>query len=214
MADCVRIDFTVCRNRDDAGKVEFYDGIASHYDRDYGTNTRTGPSVLAAGLGTYVVDNRQCVEILDVAAGTGAVAIELQKLGFVVIDALDPSPGMLDKARSKAIYRNYLCQFLTAEPSDTPDDSYDCVVMCSAIGSGHLPPGAIMETHRITRPGGFIAIAANIKNMHKEFGDCRQEFQAVFDSLHNAGKWTNVTEQTFPNYNGESDGILLIFKVS
>ncbi|XP_060067165.1 methyltransferase-like protein 27 [Ylistrum balloti] len=209
-------DWSVYKTKDNVQKVQYYNDIATMYDKDYGTDRRTGPFFAAAGLGACVVDEerRKSVRILDVAAGTGTVALELQKLGFAEIDALDPSPGMLDQARTKGVYKNMICQFLTEQPCDIPTGSYDCVVMCSAIGCGHVPAGAFAEIHRITRPGGFIVLAANSKMLNKETGECRQEFCQVFDSLEAQGKWIKVTEKTFPNYSGDFDGVLMTFRAS
>ena len=41
------------------------------------------------------------------------VYFQLLKLGFRIIDGLDPSIGMLDKAKEKNVYRTYICDFLT-----------------------------------------------------------------------------------------------------
>ncbi|XP_033734340.1 methyltransferase-like protein 27 isoform X1 [Pecten maximus] len=208
-------DWTVYTSMDSTEKIEYYNEIASMYDTDYGTDRRRGPFATAAALGACVKDEnqRKSVRILDVAAGTGIVGEELQKLGFTEIDALDPSPGMLDHARKKGVYTNFLCQFLTEKPCDIQTGSYDCVVMCSAIGSGHVPAEAFLEIQRITRPGGFVVLAANAKDLHKDYGNCRQEFCRLFDTLEAHGKWVKVTEKTFPCYNGEIDGILMTFRV-
>lgn len=40
---------------------------------------------------------------------------QLRKSGFQKIDALDPSKGMLEKAKEKNLYRNYVCELLTKE---------------------------------------------------------------------------------------------------
>jgi hypothetical protein len=39
----------------------------------------------------------------------------MTKHGFRIIDALDPSIGMLDKAKEKNLYRTYICDFLTTK---------------------------------------------------------------------------------------------------
>ncbi|KAK3103235.1 hypothetical protein FSP39_017711 [Pinctada imbricata] len=62
--------------------------------------------------------------MLDIGAGTGLVAEELQKHGFKTMDALDASSGMLQKAREKGIYRNLICETITAEPLDIPKETF------------------------------------------------------------------------------------------
>ena len=55
---------------------------------------------------------------------------QLKKLGFKRIDGLDPSEEMLNRARDRNLYENYLQEFLTAEPLNIPDSKS----WCAAIG--------------------------------------------------------------------------------
>ncbi|KAK3104204.1 hypothetical protein FSP39_025284, partial [Pinctada imbricata] len=76
-----------------------------------------GPQVTAEQLAEEVsMDKRSSYRVLDVGAGTGLVAEELNKLGFLNIDALEPSADMLRDAREKDVYSEYLQMFLTKEP--------------------------------------------------------------------------------------------------
>lgn len=42
--------------------------------------------------------------------------LQLTKIGFKIIDALEPSSGMLEKAREKGLYRKYICEAIGTEP--------------------------------------------------------------------------------------------------
>ena len=101
--------------------------------------------------------NVATVRILDVAAGTGLVGVELAKLGFKNIDALDYSQEMLDLAKEKGpirqnyktkyhnvllpgCYQNYICApFGNTIPDGMKARSYDCVIMLGGFAAGHLP---------------------------------------------------------------------------
>ena len=37
-----------------------------------------------------------------------------------MIDALEPSSGMLEKAREKGVYRKHFCEYMTEDPLDIP----------------------------------------------------------------------------------------------
>jgi len=52
----------------------------------------------AAVLKAFPHKRKEEIKIIDVAAGTGLVGVELFKLGFTRIDALDSSQGMLNEA--------------------------------------------------------------------------------------------------------------------
>jgi hypothetical protein len=44
----------------------------------------------------------------------------MYKRGFRIFDALEPSSGMLDIAKQKGLYRNYICEAISEEPLDIP----------------------------------------------------------------------------------------------
>lgn len=44
----------------------------------------------------------------------------MRKMGFKIFDALDPSPGMLEAAKQKGLYRNYICETVSKEQLNLP----------------------------------------------------------------------------------------------
>ena len=59
--------------------------------------------------------------ILDVGAGTGLVGEYLKKRGFCNLDALEPSLGMLEVAKTKNVYKNLHSDRIDAfEPTSLP----------------------------------------------------------------------------------------------
>jgi demethylmenaquinone methyltransferase/2-methoxy-6-polyprenyl-1,4-benzoquinol methylase len=92
---------------------------------------------------------------LDVATGTGDLAIELASRGGDVVGS-DFSEGMLERARVKA-------PGLTWEQADAmalpyPDDAFDAVTVgFGARNFGDLPQG-LREMVRVVKPGGRVVI--------------------------------------------------------
>lgn len=93
-------------------------------------------------------------KILDVAAGTGLLGIELSKHGYRNIDALDMSQKMLNQARVKKIYRNFICTTMTDQQIPIiATGEYDALTCCASMGAGHVGPSALEEMIRVTKPG-------------------------------------------------------------
>lgn len=101
--------------------------------------------------------------ILDVGAGTGAVAEALLQKARFCIEATDISEEMLKVADSKNIYKRSFFSDLTKEIPVT-NSSYDGVVSSGTFTHGHVGPSSISELVRITKPGGLITISINEKH--------------------------------------------------
>ena len=101
--------------------------------------------------------------ILDVGAGTGAVAEALLQKAKFCIEATDISKEMLKVADSKNIYKRSFFSDLTKEIPVT-NSSYDGIVSSGTFTHGHVGPSSISELVRITKPGGLITISINEKH--------------------------------------------------
>ena len=101
--------------------------------------------------------------ILDVGAGTGALAEALLQKRKFIVEATDISAEMLEIAKSKNIYTRSFLSDLTREiPAD--DNTYDGVVSSGIFTHGHVGPSAMRELVRVTKPGGLITISVNEKH--------------------------------------------------
>ena len=96
-------------------------------------------------------------QLLDVACGTGLVAVEAVKiLGTAEhITCLDPSSGMLAVARGKLA-----AHFVQgrAEQMPLPDEGFDFLTMGYALRHVTSLQAAFREYHRVLRPGGRLLI--------------------------------------------------------
>lgn len=99
--------------------------------------------------------------VLDVACGTGNVAITAARRGARVT-GLDITPAMLEDARKNAVIADVDVDWHEGDAVDLPfdDDAFDATLSCV----GHMfanPPGlAAAEQVRVTRSGGQIAFTS------------------------------------------------------
>jgi SAM-dependent methyltransferase len=168
--------------KDQQELVERYDESADVYDEAMSQDVGwSGHIELAAVVGRYVAPD---AAMLDAGAGTGMLGDELAKLGFSNMDANDLSPGMLERARGKGIYKD--CRVMElGKPLDYADDSYDAVAACGVFTPNHAPANSLDEMIRITKPGGLVLYTLRAD-------ETPVDFPPKHDELTNAGAWTLV----------------------
>lgn len=114
--------------------------------------------------------------VLDVGAGTGAVAMHLRAAGIAPIDGTDISPEMLAVAAQRQVYRRLFEGDVTAR-LDVADGTYAGVVSAGTFTLGHVGPDALDELLRVAAPGALFAIS--IHRAHFE----NAGFSAKLDSM-------------------------------
>lgn len=99
-------------------------------------------------------------ELLDVATGSGNVAIEAARRGAVTT-GLDLAPELLQTARERAAAAGLDITWVTGDAESLPfaDGSFDCAT--SAFGVMFAPRHAVAarELTRVLRPGGRFVLA-------------------------------------------------------
>ncbi|SDU48722.1 class I SAM-dependent methyltransferase [Stappia sp. ES.058] len=139
-----------------------YRDWAQSYDAD----TVDGMGYVAPEQAAEVLADRLdgAAMILDAGCGTGLVgeALSRQKTSGVMIDGIDLSAGMLERAAQKNVYRKLSEADLT-KPLDLAKDSYDGVVSVGVFTSGHVGPLAMDELARIARPGAPVVVTVHEK---------------------------------------------------
>ena len=146
------------------GSGAMFDHIARRYDLvnrvlslglDQRWRRRTVRAV-SVGLGA-------APRILDVATGTGDLAIELATAhpGGTVI-GLDPSPGMLAIAAEKLARRGLAerVELVAGDAQELPQAACSIDAATIAFGIRNVPdrPRALRELARVVRPGGRIGV--------------------------------------------------------
>jgi SAM-dependent methyltransferase len=104
-------------------------------------------------------DIRPGQDVLDVATGTGNVAIKAAAAGARVV-GLDLTPELFGTARRRAADAGVAVDWVEGDAEDLPfeDDSFDRVL--SAFGVQFAPRHQLVadELVRVCRPGGLIAV--------------------------------------------------------
>ncbi|HEU0074320.1 MAG TPA: class I SAM-dependent methyltransferase [Dehalococcoidia bacterium] len=159
-----------------------YDEWASEYDSDLGGLGWSGPRAAAEVLARFVAPD---AKILDAGAGTGLVGVELKRLGFNDITAIDISTGMLELARQTGAYKAVQREVL-GETLGYGTDVFDAVISVGTLTIGHAPPDSLDELIRVTRSGGKIVFS--MRPDHFEASG----FKAKQEALEASGKWKLV----------------------
>ena len=149
------------------GSGQMFDRIAERYDTvnrvlSLGLDQRWRRRVVRA-LGLAKGELGEHPRVLDVATGTGDLAIEIAKTwpGGTVV-GLDPSPGMLAIAEKKLAKRGMSdrVSLVEGDAQALPQKSCEMDAATIAFGIRNVPDRglALRELGRVVRPGGRIAV--------------------------------------------------------
>lgn len=100
------------------------------------------------------------MRVLDVACGTGNVAIPLARRGALVT-GVDIAPNLLVQARERAGKEGLDITFDEGDAEELPyaDSTFDAVVTMFGAMFAPRPELVVMELARVLKPGGLLAMA-------------------------------------------------------
>jgi SAM-dependent methyltransferase len=98
--------------------------------------------------------------VLDVACGTGNIAIPAARTGGSVT-GIDIAPNLLEQARKRATAERLEIRFQEGDAEQLPvgDDAFDVVLTMFGAMFAPRPERVASELIRVCRPGGLIAMA-------------------------------------------------------
>jgi len=131
---------------------DHWDTAARHYEKTAHPFTKRYAEAALA----RVALTRE-TRVLDVAAGTGALALAAARTGAQVL-ATDFSPGMVARVAAARL-PNVEARVMDGQKLDLPDASFDAVF--SIFGVIMFPDWrrGLAEMARVTRPGGYGVVA-------------------------------------------------------
>ena len=135
--------------------------------------------------------------VLDVGAGTGAVAAHLGKADISPIDALDLSQEMLDVARDKGLYRDLVAANVLEPLGPALPRRYNGIVSAGTFTHGHVGPDGIENLLDIARPRALFALSINAAHF------AAKGFEAAFEQL--ADRISDVSAPELPIYDDRAD---------
>ena len=103
------------------------------------------------------IEARPADSVLDVASGTGAVALELARRYGCRVTGVDQSPEMLDSARRRVGTRVELVE-ARAEALPFEDAAYDGLTFTYLLRYVDDPAATMRELARVVRPGARVAM--------------------------------------------------------
>jgi demethylmenaquinone methyltransferase/2-methoxy-6-polyprenyl-1,4-benzoquinol methylase len=105
------------------------------------------------------VAKRNPQHILDVATGTGDLALLLQRKTAAAVTGVDIAGEMLAVAKKKARSRERL-RFVQAQAEALPfaDSSFDAVTVAFGVRNFEQLPQGLAELRRVLKPGGTLAV--------------------------------------------------------
>jgi ubiquinone/menaquinone biosynthesis C-methylase UbiE len=175
-----------------------YDEWAAKYEEDMGDPG--GPKEAVEALSRYA---GHTARILDAGCGTGVNGALLAARGYVDLEGLDLSAGMLREAKKKGCYKALRRESL-GDRLSFASGTFDAVLVVGVFARAHAPSRSLYELVRVTKPGGFIVFT-----LRPEF-HVATDFQSTMTELATAGRWRHVeTSAPFDGRYREFPGINL-----
>jgi SAM-dependent methyltransferase len=124
---------------------------------DFGVVAKTIAGSAEAFVSRIVIPSG--ARVLDVACGTGNLAIPIARSGAVVT-GIDIAPNLLVQARERAASENLAVTFDEGDAEDLPyATEFDAVVSMFGAMFAPRPELVASELARVLRPGGLLAMA-------------------------------------------------------
>ncbi len=146
--------------------TKMFDTISNDYDGlnrviSFGIDIKWRKRVVA------ILKKKQPKSVLDIATGTGDLAINLMETGAKKIVGLDISPGMLEVGKKKVAEKNLhkTIEMVVGDSENLPfkENTFDAVTVAFGVRNfEHLEKG-LAEIFRVLKPAGtFVVLETSV----------------------------------------------------
>lgn len=146
--------------------TQMFDNISENYDSlnrviSFGIDKKWRKRVVK------IVSSQNPSSILDIATGTGDLAIALVKTGAQRIVGLDLSPKMLEVGRNKVLEKNLQerIEMVIGDSENLPFDNntFDAITVAFGVRNFENLEEGLKEIHRVLKPGGtFVVLETSV----------------------------------------------------
>ena len=149
----------------DLGKKEqitqMFDNVSDNYDflnrvLTFGIDVRWRKKVVK------IVRDQQAKNVLDIATGTGDLAIMLAQAGIEKVTGLDLSPGMLEVGKKKVAQKKLdnVVDMIVGDSENLPfdDASFDAITVGFGVRNFENLEKGLSEIYRVLKPGGSFVV--------------------------------------------------------
>jgi len=190
-------------------RIRFHDydeiyAIPGLYERLFYDELRcTSPHVVRRLVEDTLEDREMpasALTVLDVGAGNGMVAEQLDDLGagsIVGIDIIEEAAVAAERDRP-GLYDDYRVMDLTAPEAE--DDAalreagFTCMTTVAALGFGDIPPAAFRQALEYVEPGGLVAFT--LRDRFADDGDA-SSFGGLVRRLYERGELQPIAERRY-----------------
>lgn len=146
--------------------TQMFDSISDNYDGlnrviSFGIDVKWRKRVVA------ILKKKRPKAILDIATGTGDLAINLIETGAQKIIGLDISPGMLEVGKTKVADKKLsdTIEMVVGDSEQLPftDNSFDAVTVAFGVRNFENLEKGLAEIYRVLRPKGtFVVLETSV----------------------------------------------------
>ncbi|MDO6519203.1 bifunctional demethylmenaquinone methyltransferase/2-methoxy-6-polyprenyl-1,4-benzoquinol methylase UbiE [Zobellia uliginosa] len=146
--------------------TQMFDNISENYDGlnrviSFGIDIKWRKRVVA------ILTAKKPNSILDIATGTGDLAINLVETGAEKIVGLDISPGMLEVGKKKVAQKNLdqKIDMVIGDSENLPfeDNSFDAVTVAFGVRNFETLEKGLAEIYRVLAPNGtFVVLETSV----------------------------------------------------
>ena len=141
--------------------TEMFDKVSSNYDflnrlLTFGIDISWRKKVVK------IIAKQKAEKVLDIATGTGDLAIMLAKNGINQVTGLDISPGMLEVGKKKVAQEGLsdLVEMILGDSESLPfkDRSFDAITVAFGVRNFEHLEQCLKEIYRVLKPKGSLVV--------------------------------------------------------